>query len=166
MKSSLTPWGPIRYRAGPSYDKAVRTSDVPLGPRCRVKPTRAIVAGTYWLSASEEGNADSTYRSWCSVDREFHSPRMASIAEKPDVTPSARRITTKNRPPAELASREPDMWTPRTTIPRSEPRRIMTYPDRRSASTNVPYIQTTMMSTTKAMLDAFASWPWKMSTAW
>jgi len=68
MKSLLTPWGPIRYRAGPSYDKAVRTSDVPLGPRCRVKPTRAIVAGTYWLSASEEGNADSTYRSWCSVE--------------------------------------------------------------------------------------------------
>src|ERR1043166_1242922 len=31
--------------------------------------------------------------------------------------------------------------------PRSDPRRMMTYPDRRSASTSVPYSQTTRMGT-------------------
>src|SRR5205085_4096916 len=52
MKSLLTPWGPIRYRAGRHMIKRVRTSDVPPWVSLWCEPNRAPeVACTYWLSA-------------------------------------------------------------------------------------------------------------------
>src|SRR5579871_2916323 len=41
----------------------------------------------------------------------------------------------------------PFMWTRRTTRPRSDPKRMMMYPARRSASTSVPYSQMTKTRT-------------------
>jgi len=64
-------------------------------------------------------------------------------------------VQTKKKAPLDLAMLPPTptpfpiMWMTGTTNPRSDPRRMMTYPDRRSASTSVPYSQTTRISTPK-----------------
>src|ERR1700691_5990015 len=85
---------------------------------------------------------DCTYRDWphCGL----HSPRAERTIEKSAVTPSAMSVQTKKKPPLELAmplatpTPFPFMWMTGTTDKRSDPRRMMTYPDRRSASTRVP----------------------------
>src|SRR5688572_21855043 len=71
----------------------------------------------------------------------FHSARAERITEKSPIAPSAISIQTKRKPPLELAiplampTPFPFMWRMGTPNERSEPRSIMTYPDRRSAST-------------------------------
>ena len=74
--------------------------------------------------------------------------------EKRPVTPSAISVQTKKKkPPLDVAMRlatpTPFPFMCRTGTPnaRSDPRRMMTYPDRRPASTSIPYSQTTEMST-------------------
>src|SRR5262249_19790972 len=49
--------------------------------------------------------------------------------------------------------------------PRSDPRRMMTYPDRRSASTSVPYSQVTRMGTAMRFESPPFSIPRTMSSA-
>jgi hypothetical protein len=73
------------------------------------------------------------------------------MPEKIAVTPSARSVQTQKKIPLELAilpptSPAPLMWMTRTPNPKRDPRRVMIYPDRRSASASVPYSQTTRMS--------------------
>src|SRR5580700_3511736 len=83
-----------------------------------------------------------TYRDWphCGL----HSPRAERTMEKSAVTPSAMSVQTKKKPPLELAmplatpTPFPFTWMTGTANKRSDPRRVMTYPDRRSASTRVP----------------------------
>ena len=90
------------------------------------------------------------YRGW--PRRKLHSPRAERMTEKMPVTPSAMSVQTQKQTPLELAiapptSPDPIMCTTGTSNPRSDPRMMMTYPDRRSASTSVPYSQTTKMGT-------------------
>jgi hypothetical protein len=59
----------------------------------------------------------------------LHSPRAERMTEKIAVTPSARSVQTKKKP-LDLAIPAPFMWTTGTTRPRSDPRMMMTYPDR------------------------------------
>jgi alginate export protein len=63
------------------------------------------------------------------------------MTEKRAVTPSARSVQIKKKAPLELAIAPPTpapfMWTTGTTNPRSDPRRMMTYPDRFPASASV-----------------------------
>src|SRR5215469_13913201 len=72
-----------------------------------------------------------------------HSPRAERMTEKSAVTPSAMSVQTKKKAPLDLAMLPPTptpfpiMWMTGTTNPRSDPRRMMTYPDRRSASSSV-----------------------------
>jgi len=54
----------------------------------------------------------------------------------------------------------PFMWIKGTT----NPRRMMTYPDRRSASTSVPYSQTTRMGTAMRFESVHGSIPRTMSS--
>jgi len=71
------------------------------------------------------------------------------MTEKSPVTPIAISVQTKKKCPLELAIAAGDadtlalMWARGTTNAKSPPRRVMMYPDRRSASTSVPYSQTT-----------------------
>jgi hypothetical protein len=73
------------------------------------------------------------------------------MTEKSAVTPSARSVQIKKKAPPDLAiatpTAAPFMWMMGTTNARSDPGRMMTYPDRPSASTNVPYSQTTKIGT-------------------
>jgi alkylation response protein AidB-like acyl-CoA dehydrogenase len=93
----------------------------------------------------------SDYRDWplCRL----HSPRAERMTEKSPITPSAISVQTKKKPPPEFAmplatpTPFPFMWMTGTANERSEPRNMMTYPERRPASTSVPYSQTTEMST-------------------
>src|ERR1017187_7097429 len=89
------------------------------------------------------------YRGWPRC--RLHSPRTERMAEKSAVTPSARSVQTKKKPPLDCAILPPTpfpiMWMTGTPAPRSDPSKMMTYPDRRSASTSVPYSQTTRMGT-------------------
>jgi hypothetical protein len=87
------------------------------------------------------------------------------MREKVAVTPSARSVQTKKKPPLDLAISPtplPLMWMIGTPDPRSDPRRRMTYPDRRSASASVAYSQTTRMSTP----TRFESPPGSIPPAW
>jgi len=59
------------------------------------------------------------------------------MTEKVPVTPSAMRVQTRKKTPLDLAiapptSPDPLMCTTGTPDPRSDPRRMMTYPDRGS----------------------------------
>jgi hypothetical protein len=67
------------------------------------------------------------------------------------VTASAQRVKMKKRAPSgDLASVRLTpviMWATPGTAPKSEPRSMITYPDRRSPSVSVPYSQTTKMPT-------------------
>jgi hypothetical protein len=92
------------------------------------------------------------------------------MTEKIAVTPSAMSVQTQKKTPAELAilpptSPAPIMWMTGTADPPSDPRRMMTCPDRRSASTSVPYSQTTRMSTPTRVLTPPGSIPRTMSSA-
>src|SRR5712691_13275264 len=91
------------------------------------------------------------YRGWPHC--RLHSPRAERMTEKSAVTPSAMSVQTKKKAPLDLAKSPPTpfpiMWRTGMPDPRSDPRRMMTYPDRRSASTSVPYSQTTRISTPK-----------------
>jgi len=58
----------------------------------------------------------------------------------------------------------PFMWMTGTTNPRSDPSGMMTYPDRRSASTNVPYSQTTKIGTAMRFESVPGSIPRTMSS--
>jgi hypothetical protein len=83
------------------------------------------------------------------------------MREKIAVTPSARSVQTE-KAPLDLAIPAPAVCTTGMDDPRSDPRRMMTYPDRRSASTSVPYSQTTRMSTeNKNPVWAIPPW-WKL----
>src|SRR5438132_13042780 len=66
----------------------------------------------------------------------LHSPRTERMTEKSAVTPSARSAQMKKKAPLDLAITPPTpapfMWMTGTPDPRSDPRRMMTYPDRRS----------------------------------
>src|SRR6516225_6546004 len=99
------------------------------------------------------------YRDW--PHRRLHSPRAERMREKIAVTPSARSVQTE-KAPLDLAIPAPAVCTTGMDDPRSDPRRMMTYPDRRSASTSVPYSQTTRMSTeNKNPVWAIPPW-WKL----
>ena len=71
------------------------------------------------------------------------------------VTPNARSVHTKKKAWVDLPISQPTtplapfMWMTGTTSPRSDPRRMIMYPARRSASASVPYSQTTKTSTAK-----------------
>src|SRR5258707_15249466 len=92
----------------------------------------------------------------------LHSPRTERMAEKSPSTPIASSVQTKKNCPLEPASLLatptpfPFMWTEGTTNEKSDRRSMMMYPDRRSASTSVPYSQTTEKGTT---IMRFASPP-------
>jgi hypothetical protein len=83
----------------------------------------------------------------------LHSPRTERMTEKSAVTPSAMSVQIKKKAPLELATRLPCitpcpiMWRTGMTNERSEARSMMTYPDRRPASTRVPYSQMTQTGT-------------------
>src|SRR6266704_6887611 len=83
----------------------------------------------------------------------LHSPRAERMTEKSPVTPIAISVQTKKKCPLELPmllvtpTPFPFMWAMGTTNEKSPPRRVMMYPDRRSASTSVPYSQKTKMGT-------------------
>ena len=82
------------------------------------------------------------YRDW--PRRRLHSPRAERMREKTAVTPSAMNVQTQKKIPLEPTilpptSPAPLMWARGMTDPRSDPRSMMTYPDRRSASASVPY---------------------------
>src|SRR5260370_37527872 len=89
----------------------------------------------------------------CFIDFGLHSPRAERMAEKSPITPIAISVQTKKKCPLELAillvtpTPFPFMWTTGTTNEKSDRRSMMMYPDRRSASTSVPYSETTEMST-------------------
>ena len=90
--------------------------------------------------------------------------------EKVEVTPSAMSVQTQKKTPPELAilpptSPAPLMWMTRTPNPPIDPRSMMMNPDRRSASTNVPYNQTTRMSTPKSPETPPVENPRTMSSA-
>src|SRR5437016_14405672 len=92
----------------------------------------------------------------------LHSPGAERMAEKSPSTPIASSVQTKKKCPLVLASLLatptpfPLMWTTGTTNEKSDKRNMMRYPDRRSASTSVPYSQTTEKGTT---IMRFASPP-------
>jgi hypothetical protein len=70
----------------------------------------------------------------------IHSPRAERMTENSPVTPIAISVQTKKKPPLELAiplatpTPFPLMWAMGTTNEKSPPRRVMMYPDRRSAA--------------------------------
>ena len=76
--------------------------------------------------------------------RRLHNPRTERTAEKSAVTPTAMSVQMKKNAPLELATRLPCitpfpiMWRTGMTNEKSEARSMMTYPDRRPASTSVP----------------------------
>ena len=76
--------------------------------------------------------------------RRLHNPRTERTAEKSAVTPTAMSVQMKKKAPLELATRLPCitpfpiMWRTGMTNEKSEARSMMTYPDRRPASTSVP----------------------------
>src|SRR5437899_1257396 len=78
------------------------------------------------------------YRDW--RHGRLHSPRAERMAEKSPVTPRAISVQTKRKPPLDLAiplatpTPFPFMWRTGTANERSDPRSMITYPDRRSAS--------------------------------
>src|SRR5439155_12614875 len=69
-----------------------------------------------------------------------HNARAERMTEKSAVTPSAMSVQIKEKAPLDLASVPPTpapfMWMTATTNPMSDMTRIMTYPDRLSASTS------------------------------
>src|SRR5262245_26881192 len=81
----------------------------------------------------------------------LHNPRTERMTEKSAVTPTAMIVQMKKKAPLDFAISPPTpfpiMWMTGTANPSSDPRRMMMYPDRRSASTRVPYSQTTRMGT-------------------
>src|SRR5438094_5500997 len=88
------------------------------------------------------------YRDWPRY--RLHSPSAERMAENAPVTPSARSVQTQKKIPLELTilpptSPAPLMWRARTPNAPSDPRSMMTWPDRRSASTSVPYSQMTRL---------------------
>jgi hypothetical protein len=93
------------------------------------------------------------------------------MKEKRPVTPIAISVQTKKKCPPELArllatpTPFPLMWTMGTTNEKSPPRRVMMYPDRRSASTSAPYNQTTKMGTAVRFESFPGSIPRTMSSA-
>ena len=98
----------------------------------------------------------------------LHSPRTERMTEKLAVTPSASSVQTKKKPPLRVVPKPtpaPLMWMAGTPITRSDARRMMTYPDRRSASTSVPYSQTTQMTTAKRFGSPPGYIPRAMSSA-
>src|SRR5258708_3363505 len=78
----------------------------------------------------------------------LHSKRAERMTEKSPITPIAIRVQTKKKCPLEWPMRLvtptpfPFMWTTGTTNEKSDPRNMMIYPDRRSASTSAPHSQT------------------------
>jgi hypothetical protein len=94
------------------------------------------------------------------------------VTEKSVVTPSAMSVQTKKKAPLDLAmspptSPDPVMWTTGMPDPRIDKTRMMTYPDRRSASTSVvPYSQTTRKSTGTRFESLPAAIPRTTSSAW
>src|SRR6266566_5100691 len=84
--------------------------------------------------------------------RRLHSPRTERMAERVEVTPSAMSVQTQKKTPLVLTILRPTILVPcicrtRTPNPKIPPMSVTIYPDRRSASTSVPYSQTTRMST-------------------
>src|ERR1700686_5425994 len=83
----------------------------------------------------------------------LHSPRTERMTEKSPATPIAISVQTKNKCPLEwpmllvTPTPFPLKWARGTSNEKSPPRRVMMYPDRRSASTSVPYSHKTKMGT-------------------
>jgi hypothetical protein len=97
------------------------------------------------------------YRGW--PLRRLQSPRTERMTEKSAVTPTAMSVQMKKKAPLELATRLPCitpfpiMWRTGMTNEKSEARSMMTYPDRRPASTSVPYSQMTQTGTDSEVCD-------------
>ena len=94
------------------------------------------------------------------------------MTEKSPVTPIAISVQTKKKCPLVLPSLLvtptpfPFMWTTGTTNEKSDPRSMMMYPDRRSASTRIPYSKATVMSTPPSRFESPpGSNPYTMSPA-
>src|SRR4029450_2658136 len=101
----------------------------------------------------------------------LHSPRTERMTEKSPVTPIAISVHTKKKAPLVwpmllvTPTPFPLMWARGTTNEKSPPRRVMMYPDRRSASTSVPYSQKTKMGTALRFVSFPGSNPRTMSSA-
>src|SRR5882724_2908395 len=101
----------------------------------------------------------------------LHSPPAERMTEKSPVTPIAISVQTKKKCPLELPmllvtpTPFPLMWAMGTINEKSPPRRVMMYPDRRSASTSVPYSQKTKMGTAVRFVSFPGSIPRTMSSA-
>ena len=111
------------------------------------------------------------YRGW--PRRRLHSPRTERMTEKIAVTPIAMRVQTKkNSPksPLRLAmpptSPDPLMWMTGRPDARSDKTRMMTYPDRRPASTTVPYSQTSRNNTGMRFENPPGAIPRTTSSTW
>ena len=101
------------------------------------------------------------YRDWPHF--RLRSPLTERMREKIPVTPSTRSVQTKKNP-LDLPIPDPIMW--RTGMPDapSDPTSMMTYPDRRSASTSVQYSQTTRVGTAKRTVAPPGDIPRRMSS--
>src|SRR5580658_6148130 len=97
--------------------------------------------------------------------RRFHNPCAERIAEKTEVTASARSVQTKKNAPLDSASVPADSppallaWTVKTRMPASDPRSMIASPDRREESTSVPHSQTTKMAISTTFMVSDLSVP-------
>src|ERR1051326_2120632 len=101
-------------------------------------------------------------------DKSSHNPRAERMTEKSAVTPIARSVQIKKNAPLDLAIAPPTpapfMWRIGTSNPSNDPRRMMTYPDRLSVNTSVPYSQTTRIGTAIRFESVPGSIPRTMSS--
>ncbi|HBY64752.1 MAG TPA: hypothetical protein DEH78_33455 [Solibacterales bacterium] len=101
-------------------------------------------------------------------ERRVHEGRMTTAKDLRDVIMegAVQRVRPKMMTVAAImGGLLPIMWTTGTPDPRIDPRSMITYPDRRSASTSVPKSQTTRMSTPKRMERPPGAIPRTMSSA-
>src|SRR5262249_50785947 len=89
--------------------------------------------------------------------RRLHSPRAERMKVKPPSPPSAQSVQTKKKPPVDLAISlecSPLMCMTGMAAANNPTSSMMTYPERRSLSTSVPYSNTTR--TANAMFEGSA----------
>src|SRR2546421_6251249 len=129
---------------------AGRTRSAPITPPCD-RPFCVRVVGLLGLAPSQA--PQSAHREDDGEER-GHAER--------EECPNEEETAAAGGPEADLRPSHVDDGTP---INRSDARRMMTYADRRSASTSVPYSQTTQMTTAKRFGSPLGDIPRAMSSA-
>ena len=82
----------------------------------------------------------------------------------PALAPLRAMSVQTNKNPLDLPIPAPVVWTTGMADAPSDPTRMMTYPDCRSASTSVPYTQTTRVGTATRIVASPWDIPMRMSS--